>query len=131
MRYLATSLALACLVATAAHAEDKASLTKQGAKLLSGQELASLVVGKTSKGESFNEKGERVATWTSQYSKDGRKIVSVGGKRYDRKWWMDGGNFCETLVRDGSTSCKPSTYKLGSSCYGFHGNGMVKDKFRC
>ena len=114
-----------------AYAEDKSSLTKKGAKLLTGPEKAALYPGKTMRGTTYDKNGKKVATWTLVYAKDGKKTVKVRSKTIERKWWVNGNKFCETGARDGKTTCSGNVYKLSNQCYAFHSNGAVNFKMNC
>ncbi len=131
MRLLFTVAALSITLCMSAHAEDKSSLVKKGAKPLSGPERAQLLPGKTMKGTSYDASGKKVATWSVTYAKDGKKITKLGGKTIERKWWVEGNKFCEQLTGSGKATCEGGIYKLASKCYTFHSNGAIQNEMSC
>ncbi|WP_436640101.1 hypothetical protein [Microbaculum sp. FT89] len=127
---IATTL-LSAMLCVSAFAEDQSSLVKKGAKPLTGPEKAQLFPGKTMKGTSYDQAGKKVATWSVTYTKGGQKILKLGGKTIERKWWVDGSKFCEQLANSGKTTCENGPYKLASKCYTFHSNGSIQNEMSC
>jgi hypothetical protein len=135
MRPLILSMLLVSVASGLAMAQDMATLTGKGAKLLTGEQKEALLVGRTFDGVTFDETGKEIAHWTLQYAKDGAKIVEadVNGNtiQFVRKWWMDGDAFCEQATVDDQSMCEDLLYKLDSKCFTFYENGGIRNEMSC
>ena len=137
---LAICLAAGLLIsAQPAFASQKSDLQKQALKKMNNKDIAALYVGgRTCRGDAFNDKGKKTSSFKNVYKKDGLLIKTVkrvgkSADRRERKWWMDGNKFCETLYKSNKPWCDHTKifYQAKNTVYSFHKNGNMQFKFKC
>ena len=126
----------AVLLPHQAAATAKSDLRKLGMKRLTGSEEIAAKAGQLVSGVSFTEDGRLNNVFRIEYrktsAKRGKKIVKLrrpgggGQTNVTRKWRIRGGKFCEESFSEPVVeACNDKDYRLGSTCYYFHGNGNI------
>ena len=139
IRTLASCLAVGLwILAQPAIASEKSDLEKKGLASLTGEEIANIYVGKTCSYKTFDAAGELIGNGENVYKEDGtiiKTLTKVGGSpdTRNRKWWMDGSSFCETLYRTDEPWCDAhkSFFRLEDKLYMFHKNGAIWFELTC
>jgi len=97
-----------------------------------------MYVGKTCNSTVFNKDGDIVSNGTNIYSVDGTVTktnakVGEAPETRNRKWWMDGSKFCETLYGNDEPWCGAHEvfYRLDDKLYGFDKTGWTKFEIVC
>jgi len=125
---LAVLSALLSLSISSAAASDKSDLEAKGLKPASGEEIRTLKVGKTCVATGFDEAGKEQMTSTNSYREDGTAIKVQGSDSRQRRWWMDGTRYCETLYANDQEWCGAHEvfHKLDDQLYIFRDNGKIQ-----
>lgn len=136
---LASCLAVGLwILAQPAIASDKSDLEMKGLTSLTGEEIAEIFVGRTCPVKQFDAAGKLESNGENVYKKDGTVIkafTKVGGSpdTRNRKWWMDGSSFCETLYRTDKPWCDghKSYFRLEDKLYLFRKDGSIWFELTC
>ena len=138
IRTLASCLAIGLwILAQPANASQRSDLEKKGLASVTGKELAEVYVGKTCRSKAFDGAGKVKSTSKNVYKKDGTVIKtstrSGSPETRNRKWWMDGSRFCETLFDNDKPYCKGNEifFRLKNKLYYFTKKGAIKGEITC
>ena len=119
-------------------ASDKSDLELKGLASLTGKEIAEIYVRNTCSYKKFDGAGKFIGDGKNVYKKDGMLIktyTEVGGSpdTRNRKWWMDGSSFCETLFENDKPWCAAheNWFRLENKLYLFTKEEAIRFEMTC
>ena len=143
IRTLASCLAVGLwILAQSASASQRTDLEKQGLKSVTGKEVAEFYVGKTCTTKGFDEAGKVKFDGSKTgskniYKRDGTliktKTIDGSPDTRNRKWWMDGSSFCETMYDNDKPWCgaHKAISRLGDKFLFFSKKGAITFEVTC
>jgi hypothetical protein len=127
-KFLSVAALIVLFTPSWGQATDKSELEAKGLRLATGEEIAAFKVGKVCTATGFDESGKPQSVSTNTYNSDGTAIKVQGNDSRDRKWWMDGSSFCETLYSNDAAWCGAHEvfHILDNRMYGFRDDGSLQ-----
>jgi len=103
---------------------EAAEFIREGARLLSQDEIHKRFVGNTLSGEKMQ--------WYIYHQSDGIRIISKNGEKIQRKWWQDNaGRFCiQSAETADQINCDQRYYEKGNLYKAFNEDGSTLVSFR-